>query len=154
MVDVFSNCYMILFDKSNNNKNLCPMVSIFNSTTDYKGVVTTNCENNRKKMEFPVQNTVSLRKRFLRRAKTPANQQVWRAFRVLKSIGGFRHKRPTGADFDARAVARTGSGASPSRNSLLATRNSLPPAKLAERETLTAGDGVKNNRNPLFYNEL
>ena len=52
--------YNTFFDNSNNNISQCPMISIFNSTTDYKGVVTTNCKNVRKKMEFSVQNTASL----------------------------------------------------------------------------------------------
>ncbi|MBR0237132.1 MAG: hypothetical protein IJQ39_03470 [Thermoguttaceae bacterium] len=39
-------------------------------------------------MEFPVKNTASLQKRFLRRAKMSANLRVWRAFRILKIIGG------------------------------------------------------------------
>ena len=42
-----------------------------------------------------------------------ANPQDEQAFHVLKIFESFRRKRPTGAIFGKRAVARIGSGASP-----------------------------------------
>ena len=64
------------------------MISIFNSTTDYKGDVTTNCEEIRKMMEFPVQITSSLRQRRFggrRRPRTSGSSRLSAFSRLLEA---------------------------------------------------------------------
>ena len=74
--------------------------------------------------------TASRRTKFSSADRMSANPQVWRVFRILKFLGGFRRKATNGSGFGKRAAARIGSGAS-------------PPAETAERWLINVQSAVR-----------